>query len=86
MSGYVPYDQRFGPDPECVPSFTLEQHIASLRDTNPQRWAELQAEWSAPECWPGCDDPECPYTHDRWSRHVAAIDTARERRLASGEE
>lgn len=43
---YVPHTERFGSDrPECEPSFTLESHIASLRDGDPKRWAELQAEW-----------------------------------------
>lgn len=32
---------------ECTPSYTLERHIASLRDTDPVRWAEIQAEWNS---------------------------------------
>ncbi len=32
---------------ECDPSYTLERHIASLRDTDPVRWAELQKEWAS---------------------------------------
>lgn len=31
--------------PECTPSFTLEDHIASLRDVDPVKWAALQSEW-----------------------------------------
>lgn len=47
MSGYVPFNERFGciDRRECDPSYTLEQHIASLRDGDPERWAKLQAEW-----------------------------------------
>jgi hypothetical protein len=30
---------------ECEPSFTLERHIASLRDTDPEKWARLNLEW-----------------------------------------
>lgn len=32
---------------ECDPSYTLEAHIASLRDGDPKRWAELNAEWNS---------------------------------------
>lgn len=45
---FIPYTERFGQHDdrrECDPSFTLEAHIASLRDGDPKRWAELQAEW-----------------------------------------
>jgi hypothetical protein len=41
VTDFRPDDRR-----ECDPSFTLENHIASLRDTDPERWALLNAEWS----------------------------------------
>lgn len=35
-------------DRECEPTFTLEAHIASLRDTDPKLWAQLNADWNNP--------------------------------------
>ena len=48
----VSHEQRFGPWPEhygreCDPTYQLEAHIASLRDTDPEKWALLNLEWRA---------------------------------------
>ncbi len=37
---------------ECEPFLSVEQHIASLRDEDPVRWAELNREWDAFEAPP----------------------------------
>lgn len=45
---FTPYTERHGQHDgrrESDPSYTLEQHIASLRDRDPKRWAQLNAEW-----------------------------------------
>lgn len=41
---FVPFALRHA---ECDPSFTLEAHIASLRDTDPEKWKQLNSEWEA---------------------------------------
>lgn len=53
MTRYIPFTKRFGsfaPEHarESDPSFTLEAHIASLRDTDPKLWAQLNADWNNP--------------------------------------
>jgi hypothetical protein len=40
---YGAYDDRR----ESDASYTLEDHIASLRDEDPKRWAEVQRLWDA---------------------------------------
>lgn len=59
MTGYIPHTERHGPAPEFVPghtpTFTLERHIASLRDRDPVRWAQLNAEWADPDFHPWAD-------------------------------
>ena len=57
----IPYSTRSWFDEdfrESDPSFTLEKHIASLRDEDPERWAELQAEW-------GIEPPQILKERDR---------------------
>lgn len=43
---FTPYTERHGEFvSECTPSFTLEDHIASLRDGDPEKWARLNRDW-----------------------------------------
>jgi hypothetical protein len=45
---FIPYTERHGQHDgrrESDPSFTIESHIASLRDSDPEKWARLNLEW-----------------------------------------
>jgi hypothetical protein len=44
--GFGPWVEHQGR--ECDPTYRLEEHIASLRDGDPEKWARLNKDWTAP--------------------------------------